>query len=137
MVIVDSSVWIDFLNRKITPQTQWLRDARGIIEIGLTTLVLVEVLHGIRFDNKFRDTERLFHAMPVLESVTVATAVQSASNYRSLRALGITVRSTIDCLIATFCIEHGHQLLHNDRDFDAFETHLGLRAIHPPAQLIL
>ncbi|WP_058188886.1 type II toxin-antitoxin system VapC family toxin [Terracidiphilus gabretensis] len=133
MVIVDSSAWIDFLNQKLTPQTQWLRNTQGTVEIGLTTLVLAEVLHGIRFDGRFRVAERLFRTMTIFESPTIPIAIQSASNYRSLRALGITVRSTIDCLIATFCIEHSHQLLHNDRDFDAFETHLGLRVIHPPA----
>jgi predicted nucleic acid-binding protein len=135
MIIVDSSVWIDFLNRRATPQTRWLQSTRGMKEIGLTTLVLAEVLHGIRFDSKLRAAEQFFRTMPVFESLAISLSIRSAGNYRALRALGVTVRSTIDCLIATFCIEEGHQLLHSDRDFDAFETHLGLQVLHPSTTL--
>ena len=133
MVIVDSSVWIDFLNRRVTPQTSWLQSQQGIATIGLTSLVLTEVLQGIRFDIRFRNAEQFFHTMPVFDSLAQPLAVEAACNYRSLRKIGITIRSTIDCLVATFCIETGNQLLHNDSDFDYFEHHLRLSVLHPPA----
>lgn len=131
MVIVDSSVWIDYLNRRLTPHTRWLRATQGVEEIGLTTVVLAEVLQGIRFDNRFRAAEQFLRTMPVFESLARQIAVQSASNYRKLRVLGITVRSAVDCLIATFCIERDFTLLHNNNDFEPFERHLGLNVIHP------
>jgi len=131
MVIVDSSVWIDFLNRKSTPQTRWLRAAQGVEEVGLTTLVLAEVLQGIRFENRFRAVEKFFRTTQIFEALAIPICVQSARNYRTLRGLGITVRSTVDCLIATFCIESGCKLLHNDNDFAPFERHLGLNVVHP------
>ena len=116
MVIVDSSVWIDFLNRKQTPQTGWLRSAMAGGNIGLTTLVLTEVLQGIRFENRFRAAEQLFLTMSVFEIVSVSLAAHAARNYRALRARGVTVHSTVDCLVATFCIQNGHRLLHCDAD---------------------
>jgi len=136
MVIVDSSVWIDFLNRRHTPQTQWLHASRNLGTVGLTTLVLAEVLQGIRFDNRFRHAEQFFHAMPVFDSLAYPLAVQAASNFRTLRGLGVTIRSTIDCLVATFCIQTGYRLLHSDSDFDYFEQHLHLPVLHPPALLV-
>jgi predicted nucleic acid-binding protein len=132
MVIVDTSVWIDFLNRKSTPETLWLRAGRGGKAIGLTTLVLVEVLQGIRFERRFRQAESHFRLLPVFDGVSRQIAIQSAQNYRTLRALGVTIRSTVDCLSATFCIESGHELLHCDGDFDFFERHLNLTVLHPP-----
>jgi predicted nucleic acid-binding protein len=131
MVIVDSSVWIDFLNQRVTPQTSWLRAPENIGTIGLTSLALTEVLQGIRFDSRFRNAEQLFRTMPVFDSLTRALAVRAAENYRTLRKIGITIQSTIDCLIATFCIESNCQLLHNDSDFDYFEQHLRLSVLHP------
>jgi len=131
MVIVDASVWIDFLNRRLTPETQWLLDARGREQIGLTTLTLAEVLQGIRFESRFRSAQRYFEALPVFQTMFSAHAIQSARNYRALRALGITVCGTVDCLLATFCIEQGHRLLHCDADFEPFERELGLRVVHP------
>jgi hypothetical protein len=131
MVIVDTSVWIDFLNRKSTPETLWLRDRRGGNAIGLTTLVLVEVLQGIRFERRFREAESHFRLLPVFDGVSTQIALQSAQNYRTLRGLGVTIRSTVDCLIATFCIEKRHRLLHHDSDFNHFEQHLGLLVVDP------
>jgi predicted nucleic acid-binding protein len=133
MVIVDSSVWIDALNGKINPQTIWLRLALGRERVGLTSLILCEVLQGIRFDQRFRETEERLRAFPVFSAVTDELAVSAAQNFRTLRRRGITVRKTIDCIIATFCIKEGHQLLHRDSDFDHFEKHLGLRVVHPPS----
>lgn len=131
MVIVDSSVWIDLLNRRLTPQTRWLQNPKASGNIGITALVLSEVLQGIRFESRFREAEQYLRAMPVFDGLAVSLAVQSARNYRTLRTLGITVRSTVDCLIATFCLENKHQLLHSDADFDHFERNLGLNVLHP------
>ncbi len=131
MVIIDSSVWIDALNGKITPETIWLRLALDREQVGLTSLILCEVLQGIRHDRRFRETEERLRAFPVFASVTAELAVGAAQNFRSLQRLGVTVRKSIDCLIATFCIAEGHQLLHHDSDFDGFEKHLGLRVVHP------
>ena len=130
MVIVDASVWIDFLNRKLTPETQWLLDPQGKEPIGLTSLTLAEVLQGIRFESSFRSAQKYFEAMPVFPTMSSALAIQSARNFRALRALGITVRSTVDCLVATFCIVEGHRLLHRDSDFEPFERNLGLKVLH-------
>jgi predicted nucleic acid-binding protein len=132
MVIVDSSVWIDFLNQRHTPQTHWLNGSRSLGKVCLTTLILAEVLQGIRYESRFSQAEEFFRTMPVLDSFDYALAVQAARNFRTLRGLGVTIRSTIDCLIATFCIKAGHQLLHCDSDYDAFERYLDLTVLHPP-----
>jgi predicted nucleic acid-binding protein len=131
MILVDSSVWIDFFNQRLTPETNWMHASHGIEDIGITTLVLAEVLQGIRHDSRFRSTERFFGSVTILDSPTRRVAVQSALNYRVLRNFGITVRGTIDCLLATLCIEEGHTLLHHDADFDPFERYLGLDVLHP------
>ncbi|HEX4758891.1 MAG TPA: PIN domain nuclease [Terracidiphilus sp.] len=137
MVIVDSSVWIDYLNDKVNIQTDWLETSLGQQEIGLTSLILCEVLQGIRNDRRFDETREELLAFSVFEGITANLAVASAQNFRLLRRLGITVRKTVDCIIATFCIEEGHQLLHHDSDFEPFEHHLGLRVLHPPALPLL
>lgn len=133
MVIVDSSVWIDALRGTANPETVWLRDAIGKKEIGLMTLILCEVLQGVRSKVQFRGFQQDMQLLPIFETLSAPLAIESAQNFQRLRDRGITVRKTVDCLIATFCIEQGHQLLHRDRDFDVFETHLGLRVLHPPA----
>lgn len=134
MVIVDASVWIDYLFDSNNPQTDWLDWAIGREEIGLTSLSVCEILQGVRFDRQFRELRADLLRFPVFESWSAQLAAASAQNYRSLRNRGITIRSTIDCLIATFCIQQNHSLLHSDRDFDAFETHLRLDVIHPPTR---
>jgi predicted nucleic acid-binding protein len=131
MVIVDSSVWINAFRSSITPQTSWLIAAMSEKQIGLTSLILCEVLRGVRFDWQFRETEQKLLSLVVFERTSAALAVAAAQNFRTLQRRGITVRKTVDCLIATFCIEEGHELLHQDSDFDGFEEHLGLRVIHP------
>ena len=133
MVIVDSSVWIDALWGTVNPETVWLKDAIGKKEIALLSLILCEVLQGVRSEAQFRGFKQDMLLLPIFETFSTQIAVASAQNYRRLRSQGITVRKTVDCMIATFCIEHGHQLLHRDRDYDAFEVHLGLRVLHPPA----
>ena len=136
MVIVDSSVWIDALWGTQNRQSIWLDSALGHEPIGITSLILAEVLQGVRADRHFRQCRRRLLELPVFEVLTVDLAVASARNYRNLRHLGVTVRKSVDCIIATFCIESGYQLLHRDRDFDAFERHLGLQVIHPPTNLL-
>ena len=133
MVIVDSSVWIEALYGKITPETTWLRLALDREQVGLTSLILCEVLQGIRFDRRFRETEQRLREFPVFAASTFDLAASAAQNFRALQRRGVTVRKTIDCIIATFCIEEGHQLLHHDSDFEPFEKHLGLRVVHPLA----
>jgi hypothetical protein len=132
MVIVDTSVLIDYLADRVTPATEWLERQIDIQRIGITTLVLAEVLQGIRADDQFVETLRVLKRFAVFETSGVDLALASARNYRTLRRMGITVRSTIDCIIATFCIEEEHSLLHNDRDFEPFEAHLGLKILDPP-----
>jgi predicted nucleic acid-binding protein len=131
VVIVDSTVWIDYLAARGTPESLWVRREFSIRRIGLTDLILCEVLQGLRDEAESMRIQQQLSSLPILATGGVQLAVASALNYRILRAKGITVRKTIDCLIATFCIAHGHALLHRDRDFDPFEAHLGLRVIHP------
>ncbi len=131
MVIVDSTVWIDFLAARANPETLFVKKEFAGRKIGLADLILCEVLQGLRDEAPFERIRQLLTVLPVLDTGGAELAVASARNYRILRAKGITVRKTIDCLIATFCIEHRHSLLHNDRDYDPFEEHLGLRVVHP------
>lgn len=131
MVIVDSSVWIDAFNGQITPETRWLKASLARGGVGLTSLILCEVLRGFRSDRDFRQTQKQLMALPVFENLGTGLAVQAAENFRVLQRRGITVRKTIDCLIATFCIQEGHELLHRDNDFQGFENLLGLQVVHP------
>jgi predicted nucleic acid-binding protein len=131
MVIVDTTVWIDYLGGVANQQTSWLDHELGRQRLGLTDLILCEVLQGIRNDAAFTQVRRDLLKFQLFDTGGTDLAVASAQNYRSLRRAGYTVRKTIDCLIATFCLEAGHELLHRDHDFDPFEQHLGLRVVHP------
>jgi hypothetical protein len=131
VTIVDSTVWVDYLAGTRNAESDWLDAELSIEKIGLTDLILCEVLQGIRSDEMFKVTRQRLHDFEIFSTGGTDLATASAHNYRVLRARGYTVRKTIDCLIATFCIENGHALLHRDRDFGAFERHLGLRVIHP------
>jgi predicted nucleic acid-binding protein len=133
MVIVDTSVWIDALRGDVNGQTVWLRQAVGAQEIGLTSLILCEILQGAQTKADFREFRQDLLQFEVFDTGAIELAIASAENYRTLRQLGFTVRKTIDCIIATFCIVEDHQLLHHDSDFEPFEKHLGLRVVHPPA----
>jgi predicted nucleic acid-binding protein len=135
MVIVDTSVVIDYLADRITPHTNWLDQQASLQRIGITSLVQAEVLQGIRADKLFAVTLEILNEFEIFETGSSELAISAARNFRALRKKGVTIRSTIDCLIATFCIEEGHTLLHNDRDFDAFERHLGLRVLRPTEPL--
>jgi predicted nucleic acid-binding protein len=131
MVIIDSSVLIDFLAGRMTVQTGWLRRWPDLERMGITTLILSEVLQGIRDDDVFIEALSILGQFVVFDTGGRDLAVAAAQNYRTLRKRGLTIRSTIDCITATFCIREKHQLLHNDRDFDAFEEHLSLVVLHP------
>jgi predicted nucleic acid-binding protein len=130
MVVVDSAVWIDFFNGAQTRPQATLRRllADGEAELIVPDLVLYEVLRGFRHERDHLQAQRLMGSMSVVSTGGGDLAQKAAAHYRSLRALGITVRSAIDVLVASLCIERGYVLLHRDRDFDAFEDHRGLRA---------
>lgn len=129
MVIVDSSVLIDYFGDFSTPQTEWLEREFALQRIGTTSLVLTEVLQGIRGDRQFAAIVSAMSRFRIFETGSRELAIQSALNYRFLRGLGVTIRNTIDCLVATFCIEEGHTLLHHDSDFDYFHEYLGLLVV--------
>jgi len=131
MLVVDSTVWVDYFNGVRNPQTDYLDQIADKTPILIGDLILAEVLQGFREDVDFEKARRAFGRYMQVEMINPELAVQSARNYRMLRKKGITVRKTIDSLIATYCIENGHDLLHNDSDFDGYEKHLGLRVVHP------
>ncbi len=129
MILVDSSVWIDHFRGNDTPQVALLDRVLASEPVAIGDLILVEVLQGFTNDRDFNQARRLLTALTVIEIGGAGIAVQTAQNFRRLRALGITVRKTIDTLIATRCIVDGLTLLHSDRDFDPFAQHLGLRVL--------
>ena len=131
MVIVDTSIWIDYLRGIRTPETDWLDREMDRRRLGLTDLILCEVLQGVRDDRRFEEVRGELFRLEIFQTGGAALAVAAARNYRRLRAAGWTIRRTVDCLIATFCLMEDHELLRNDRDFDPFERALGLRVIHP------
>jgi len=134
VIVVDTGIWIDFLRDIDTAQTAWLDSHLTDPKVGLTDLSLFEVLRGERTDGSVGDLQTVLLAFTIYSTGGVGLATEGAAHYRLLRKRGITIRSAIDCLIATFCIRGGHFLLHNDRDFDPFEKHLGLKVIHPQAE---
>ena len=128
MILVDSSVWIDYFRGTVTPQTDKLDSLLGIEPIATGDLVLTEVLQGFSSDRDFKQAEKLMTSLVIVDLAGQEMAIQAAKNFRTLRSLGITVRKTIDTVIATRCIESGLPLLYSDRDFDPFVEHLGLRS---------
>lgn len=131
MLLVDSSVWIDFCNGKATAQTLHLRDEVNREKILLGDLILCEVLQGFKNDKDYKAARELLLSFTYQNIVGQQIALQSADHFRYLRQQGVTVRKTIDVLIASFCIVHEHELLHSDRDFDMIEKHLPLKVKHP------
>jgi predicted nucleic acid-binding protein len=131
MIVVDTTVWIDYFNGQTNPQTDYLDTVLLQQPIIIGDLILGEILQGFQRDEDFEAAREALSKLVQAQMVNTDLAVQSARNYRALRKMGITVRKTIDCFIATFCIENAHSLLHNDHDFDPFESHLGLKVIHP------
>lgn len=131
VVIVETGVWVDFFRGIRNPQTEWVLRGAGRWTIGTLDLILCEVLQGVPKEADYAAIKAHMLELEVYSSGGQQMALESAENYRKLRKMGITIRTTIDCLIATYCIRHGLALLHKDRDFDPFETHLGLRVVHP------
>jgi len=130
MVIVDTTVWIDYLQGVRNRETEWLNRELDRQRLGLTDVILCEVLQGIRDDRTFGRVLRYLLGFEVFATGGVGLAAAAARNFRILRQQGHTVRKTIDCLIATFCLREGHSLLHRDRDFDPFEQVLSLAVLH-------
>jgi predicted nucleic acid-binding protein len=131
MVIVDTTVWIDYLRGLHNRETQWFDSELTRQRFGLTDLILCEVLQGILGAKAFSQVRRELRKFELVITGGEELAVAAAVNFRTLRERGRTVRKTIDCLIATSCLVHGHALLHRDRDFDHFEQLLGLSVVHP------
>lgn len=129
MILVDSSVWIDFFRNKPTVQAEWLDRNLAIETFVAGDLILAEVLRGFKDDRGFNEARRLLAALEQLTLGGEEIAVAAAKNFRKLRSKGVTVRGTVDVIIATRCIADGLHLLHSDRDFDAFETSLGLQVV--------
>ncbi len=129
MILVDSSVWIDFFNGRDTRQTDLLDGLLGEEEVLIGDLIYVEVLQGFRREREFQRAKHALDALPLADLLGREIALASAMNYRALRQRAITVRGTIDMIIATFCVQNGHVLLHADRDFEPMREHLGLRTL--------
>ena len=128
MILVDSSVWIDYFRGTQTPQTEKLDGLLSREPVAVGDLILTEVLQGFGSERDFNEAKRLLTSLLVVELGGRDIAIQAARNFRILRAQGVTIRKTIDTVIATRCIESGFTLLHSDRDFDPFVQHLGLRS---------
>jgi predicted nucleic acid-binding protein len=131
MLLVDTTVWIDYFTGVETPQTDYLNSILETTPILVGDLILAEVLQGFRQDDDFEKARRALGKFLQASLVGSDLAIQSARNDRTLRQKGVTVRKTIDNLIATYCLENDHELLHNDSDFDGYEQYLGLRVVHP------
>lgn len=133
MILVDSSVWVDYFRGASTAQAEKLDSLLGTEPLAIGDLILTEMLQSFDSDRDFNQAKRLLTSLVVVDLGGQDIALQVAKNYRTLRTLGVTVRKTIDTIIATRCIESGYTLLHSDRDFESFMTHLGLRTALPGA----
>ena len=126
MVLVDSSVWIDYFGATLNPKVDQLDRILDYQDVLVGDLVMAEVLQGIRSDREFDIVRQSFFVLEHVSLIDPFLAVKCAQNYRTLRRLGVTIRKTVDCVIATWCIENDVALLHSDKDFEPFEQHLGL-----------
>jgi predicted nucleic acid-binding protein len=131
MILVDSSVWIDYFNGLITWQTNLLDNLLSDVPVIIGDLILTEILQGLRSDSDYESAKSYLSALPFHEIGGYQVAMQSAQNYRILRKKGVTVRKTIDVMIGTYCILERLPLLHDDRDFDPMVSHLSLMVISP------
>ena len=129
MILVDSSVWIDYFKGTVTAQTEKLDSLLGHEPLAIGDLILTEVLQGFADETDFNKARKMLTSLVVVELGGQEIAVQAAKNFRTLRRLGLTVRKTIDTVIATRCIESGYDLLHSDKDFEPFVRYLGLRVV--------
>jgi predicted nucleic acid-binding protein len=129
LILVDSSVWIDYFKGTITPQTEKLDSLLGREPLAIGDLILTEVLQGFAHDRDFNQARKMLTSLKVVDLGGQEIAIQAARNFRALRNLGVTVRKTIDSVIATRCIESGYDLLHDNRDFDPFVKQIGLSVV--------
>ncbi|MFA6055539.1 MAG: PIN domain nuclease [Thermodesulfovibrionales bacterium] len=129
MILVDSSVWIDYFNGRKTAKTDWLDLALGNEQIIVGDLIMAEVLQGFQSDKDFKTARKLLLVFPFMAMVGQELAIKSALNYRFLRKKGVTVRKTIDVMIGTFCLNYQLKLLHDDGDFDPMEKYLNLKIV--------
>ena len=127
MILVDSSVWIEYFNGELNPQTNFLDETLGVEPLGIGDLIFLEVLQGFRGDREYQQAKLLLQDLTIFEMLGKDQAIRAADNYRFLRKKGITVRKTIDTIIATYCIERGFPLLFTDRDFAPFVDYLNLQ----------
>ena len=127
MIVVDTSVWIAAFRGITTPQSMRLKTIPKAKNIVLGDIVLLEILQGAQDDGNAANLQKRLAAFRVVPMLSPGIAVKAAENFRRLRAKGITIRKTADLIIGTYCMEHGHSLLHADRDFDPMAEHLGLR----------
>ena len=130
MIVVDSSVWIDYFCGKATPAAEKLDSLLGETPIAAGDLMLIEVLQGFRTDKDFAKARELMMSLTIVNMLNTSIALQSAANFRALRKKGVTVRKTIDTIIATYCIENSLALLYSDRDFQPFRQHLNLQSAY-------
>ena len=131
MILVDSSVWINYFNGITTWQTNLLDNYLSNVPVVIGDLILAEVLQGFRSDKDYETAKDFLSALPFRQIGGYNVALQSAQNYRLLRKAGVTVRKTIDIIIATFCIMEGLTLLHDDHDFDPMVSHFSLKIPTP------
>jgi predicted nucleic acid-binding protein len=129
VILVDSSVWIDYFNGKDTIQTVKLDELLGVELLGIGDLILTEVLQGFRSDADYRVAKQMLISLTVSNMLGLEVAIKSADNFRELRKQRVTIRKTIDVMIATFCIENGHSLLFSDKDFIPCVNNPGLTAV--------
>jgi predicted nucleic acid-binding protein len=130
MTVVDTSVWIDYVNGVVSEQTDFLDKELGRHRIATGDIIMVEFLQGFRSEKQFQAAKHMMDSLDYYDFVGKEMALKAVQNFRKLRKKGITIRKTIVVLIATCCIEHGFELLHNDRDFDSMEEELGLLVVH-------
>lgn len=131
MIVVDSSVWIDFLNQRPSDEAALLDFLIGRERILVGDIILCEVLLGLRDEREAKLVERRLRWFEIATMLDPDLAVRAAANYRRLRNVGITIRKTVDLIIGTYCIERGHELLHRDHDFEPMRMHLGLQVVTP------
>ena len=131
MILVDSSVWINYFNGIPTWQTDLLDNYLSNIPVIIGDLILIEVLQGFKSNKDYETAKDFLRVLPFRQIGGYNVAIQSAQNYRQLRKAGVTVRKTIDIIIATFCIVEGLTLLHDDRDFNPIASHFPLKAFVP------
>lgn len=129
MIVVDSSVWIDYFTGVDNKQTNTLDDLLGIRPVAISDLILTEVLQGFRHDKDYKSAKSLFENVTIFDMLGHKMALKSADNFRALRKKGITIRKTADVIIASFCIEQKLPLLFSDKDFKPFVKHLGLEEV--------